>query len=318
MSMPLLSKLKWSAALYVNPRGIGWNYQVKGIPEQRASDTRRGFFIQQFKEIAVVYLALDVLNIYTSRYYYKPGVDPLTLTIRADTWPRGIWNAYSGMANQVLTTSYLHLQIATFSVLLGGSQPKDWPPLYGSFTEAYTIRRYWNTFWHQITRHMFVAYSRDLRAILHIRRGTWLSSYFDLYFTFTFSALFHGITMYAMPYGPNHSFNLRFMMWFHFMFWQAPAIQFEDLVIWCYKRIVGTTEGKVLNEEQQRQRRSETNVRTWHRIVGYIWVFGWWYYILPWPVDTVLRFEIAKASPLPFSVLNPVLTWAENITSSSG
>ena len=64
MSMSLLSKLKWSAALYVNPRGIGWNYQVKGIPEQRASDTRRGFFIQQFKEIAIVYLALDVLNMY--------------------------------------------------------------------------------------------------------------------------------------------------------------------------------------------------------------------------------------------------------------
>ena len=157
---------------------------------------------------------------------------------------------------------------------------------------------------------MFVAYSHDLRDILRIRRGTWLSSYFELYFAFTFSALFHGLTMYAMPYGPNHTFNLRFTMWFNFMFWQAPAIQFEDFVIWCYKQMVGKTEGKVMDEEQKRL---ETNATTWHKIVGYIWVFSWWYYILPWPVDAVLRFEIVKATPLPFSVLNPILTRAENM-----
>lgn len=64
MSMSLFGKLKWSAALYCNPRGIGWNYQVKGIPEQRAPNTKKGFLIQQIMEIAIVYLALDVLNMY--------------------------------------------------------------------------------------------------------------------------------------------------------------------------------------------------------------------------------------------------------------
>ena len=64
MSMSFFSKLKWSAALYCNPRGIGWNYQVKGIPKQRAPNTKMGFFIQQIKEIAIVFLAIDALNMY--------------------------------------------------------------------------------------------------------------------------------------------------------------------------------------------------------------------------------------------------------------
>ena len=99
------------------------------------------------------------------------------------------------------------------------------------------------------------------------------------------------------------------------MFWQAPAIQFEDLVIWCYKHIVGKMEGKVGDEEQKRL---EMKAMTWHKMVGYAWVLGWWYYIMPWPVDAVLRFGVVKATPLPFSVLNPIVTWAENSMARSG
>ena len=62
MSMSLFGKLKWSAALYCNPRGIGWNYQIKGIPKQRAPNTKGAFLIRQIKEIAIVFLAIDVLD----------------------------------------------------------------------------------------------------------------------------------------------------------------------------------------------------------------------------------------------------------------
>ena len=64
MSMSFFSKLKWSAALYCNPRGIGWNYQARGIPKQRAPNDKMGFLIQQIKEIAIVFLAINALDIY--------------------------------------------------------------------------------------------------------------------------------------------------------------------------------------------------------------------------------------------------------------
>ena len=162
---------------------------------------------------------------------------------------------------------------------------------------------------------MFVAYSGDLRDILHIRRGTWLSSYFELYFTFFFSALLHGLSTYALPYGPNHSFNLRFLMWFKFMAWQAPAIQFEDFVLWCYKRIVEKTEGKVGEGEQKRV---EMKPQTWHKVIGYIWVCGWCYFFMHWPADPMLRFGVFKKSPIPFSVLNPIVSWVQTASERRG
>ena len=60
--MSFFNKLKWSAALYCNPRGIGWNYQVRGIPKQRAPNDKMGFILQQIKEIAIVFLAIDALD----------------------------------------------------------------------------------------------------------------------------------------------------------------------------------------------------------------------------------------------------------------
>ena len=55
-------------------------------------------------------------------------------------------------------------------------------------------------------------------------KGTWLSSYSELYFCFFLSGLFHGILTYAMPYAPNFDFHTRSTMWFKFMFFQAFAI----------------------------------------------------------------------------------------------
>ena len=66
MSMSFFNKVKWSAALYCNPRGIGWNYQVRGIPKQRAPNDKMGFIIQQIKEIAIVFLAIDALDMCVS------------------------------------------------------------------------------------------------------------------------------------------------------------------------------------------------------------------------------------------------------------
>lgn len=80
-------------------------------------------------------------------------------------------------------------------------------------------------------------------------------------------------------------------------------------MIWCYKRAVERSGEKVRDGEQKRL---QTKATTWHTIVGYVWVFGWWYYIMSWPVDAVLRFGVVKATPLPFSVLSPILTLVEN------
>lgn len=152
-------------------------------------------------------------------------------------------------------------------------------------------------------RHMFVSWSQDVKNVVGIRRGTWLSSYSELYFTFTLSALCHGLITYAMPYGPDHTFYLRFWMWFNFMFFQAFAIHLEDIVIWCYKRVIGEPAGK--NQTQ------EGAGLSWQMVLGYFWVASCWYFVLGWCLNALLQLGIAQLNPLPFSVLQPILETVE-------
>ena len=248
----------------------------------------------------------------------------LTIDVRNTTLPIAASEIISWIG-QVVSTSYLYTQVAMVSVLLGGGQPKvycqilrtlycladplqDWPPLYGALRDAYTLRRYWNTFWHQLTRHMLVSYAKDLKTMLGIPRGTWISSYFELYFCFFLTALFHGLVTYALPHGPYHTFYLRFHLWFLFMFVQAPAIHLEDCVIWCYKQATRTTD----EEDKNGVASGGRDPAAWQKVVGYIWVIFFWYHVVPWPANAVLRFGMVKDSPVPFSILEPLLGLVEN------
>ena len=102
-----------------------------------------------------------------------------------------------------------------------------------------------------------------------------------------------------MPYTPNFDFHTRFTMWFNFMFFQAFAIHFEDLVIWAYERTLGN--------EHSKDKSSRETVRTWQIIVGYLWVYTWWYWIDPWTMDPLIRLGITATNPLPFSIIQPIL-----------
>ena len=179
---------------------------------------------------------------------------------------------------------------------------QDCPPLFGPISETYSLRRFWNTFWHQTARHFLVSYSQDLKRFCGIEKGTWLSSYSELYFCFFLSGLFHGISTYVMPYARSFDFHSRFTMWFNFMFFQAFAIHFEDLVIWAYKRSLGN--------EDLKDKSSHEGVRTWQMIVGYLWIYTWWYWIDPWTMDPLIRLGITATNPLPFSILEPILRLA--------
>ena len=62
MSLSFFDKMKWSAALYCSPRGIGWNYQVKGVPEYKPPHTKAQFFFQQIERLAVCFILLDAVQ----------------------------------------------------------------------------------------------------------------------------------------------------------------------------------------------------------------------------------------------------------------
>jgi len=75
-----LEKFKWATALFVNPRGIGWNFQGKHIRQHNLQINRFQFLITQiFKAIIYLY-ALQIIPRYVSTY-------DLPATMSYDTVP---------------------------------------------------------------------------------------------------------------------------------------------------------------------------------------------------------------------------------------
>ena len=59
-----LAKFKWAAALYCSPRGIGWNHQIKGVPEYQAPPSKSAFMIERLKSLAICFVFIDLCNMY--------------------------------------------------------------------------------------------------------------------------------------------------------------------------------------------------------------------------------------------------------------
>ncbi|KIM45589.1 hypothetical protein M413DRAFT_442253 [Hebeloma cylindrosporum] len=97
------------------------------------------------------------------------------------------------------------------AVATGLYEPRDWPHLFGSPLDAYTVRKCWGRVWHQMHRRTFTSNSNFLANVLHLPRGT-VMTYFKL---FTFS----------------ESKAIQFFVL------QAVAITFEDALIAIASRL---------------------------------------------------------------------------------
>ena len=146
-------KLRWAASLVFNLRGIGWNWQVKGVPAHRAPQQKAQFLVYQFGDWVKYYIITDLLGLYFETYHHAEGPALASLNL---------WDQHSlarSAANALFAGAKLYYPIqmnytlaSMISVLLGVCEPKDWPPLFGSIALATTLRNFWGKYWHQFIR----------------------------------------------------------------------------------------------------------------------------------------------------------------------
>ena len=122
--LPSLAKWKWAAALYCSPRGVGWNFQVKGVPPYMGPESKAGFVLDQARWLAVCYISIDALHFYSQEHYYRPGVDPVELTSYSKDWGRSCVNAIHGLLTPYFGLNLIYGELAIVCVLLGFGSPK--------------------------------------------------------------------------------------------------------------------------------------------------------------------------------------------------
>lgn len=102
------------------------------------------------------------------------------------------WLGLDLVVSDSLALSSFHDILSIISVSLDLDSPDEWPPLFSSITQAYTVRNFWSRFWHRLIYRSFRAHSSLFaRKILGIRRGSILARYVNNALVFLLSGLMH-------------------------------------------------------------------------------------------------------------------------------
>ena len=119
------AKFKWAIALYCSPRGVGWNFRVKGAPRYTGPKSRLGFVLNQLGWLTVCAVGIDAMGIYTREYYFggkewgSAGV-----TSYSSNWGRSAVNAVHGLCTPYFGLNLAYGQIAILCVGLRLDDPE--------------------------------------------------------------------------------------------------------------------------------------------------------------------------------------------------
>ncbi|PCH35769.1 hypothetical protein WOLCODRAFT_133975 [Wolfiporia cocos MD-104 SS10] len=267
--LSFLRRVYWSMCVFFNNRGVGWSYQVSNVPP-RPSEARWTFVRQQLFAVFRWYLVLDIAQ---SLQRYCPQL------FRHETGTRAL--VAEGLVHRCVTIAIVAVQYTLLSVVCvaaGISVPRDWPAIYGSWADAYTVRRFWGRSYHQMLRRYTRSIGKAVCQLLCLRPRSKASSYVQLYAAFAVSGLMHcgGDLMVSRGiFGAS----------FPFYFMQAIAIMFEDAVIGIARRL------------------GLKSSNAWTRFVGYIWLVVWLGISAPWYVNWSMRAGANNAGRFSFSLI---------------
>lgn len=144
-----LINAKSAIGLLWNMRRIGTRWQVKNVPSSKnlENQSRPTFISRRLATTILAYLFVDTIA------SLPPPEPTLIQPDKAALFPPRGLGVDDTIFRTVMTFSYflttaiLNLFMtnvgAIFAVLSGLSTPVDCPPLYGSFSEAYSVRRFW-------------------------------------------------------------------------------------------------------------------------------------------------------------------------------
>ncbi|KAE9365915.1 hypothetical protein N431DRAFT_487799 [Stipitochalara longipes BDJ] len=153
--------------IWTNFRGLPTkNHSQSSTPNE--SVNRIAFSIVRSTRILAIYTAnrlithtistvllglnLELEDFAPTKQSLLPSLNHQDLCLRAIMSAQWIWSSYS-----TLTSAHDFLAILFVSVLRW-DVPTQWPTLFGSIVEAYSLRRFWGVFWHRLHVKPFEAY----------------------------------------------------------------------------------------------------------------------------------------------------------------
>lgn len=137
---PFGARLHWALCLFVNTRGVGWAHEPKGVFSPHPRLTRARFIVFQIFKLALCVGLLDVVNaiVVSTSIFTKASIPTASQPLHWRVF--GIFLFAIGSASSLST---VHIILSIVGVGTGISEPQRWPPLFGKWTDTYTLRTFW-------------------------------------------------------------------------------------------------------------------------------------------------------------------------------
>lgn len=135
-------RLAWALRLAATLRGIGWDWQVKSVPEHLEPNAPRLQFVGKRVLDLVVHTLVKSIALYSIGFCEAIQQKALSsspwtgwLLRVVENWCGAIWSWN--------TVGIGYAAISVIAVLLGISEPWEWPPMLNSVAMATSVRKTW-------------------------------------------------------------------------------------------------------------------------------------------------------------------------------
>ena len=184
-----------------------------------------------------------------------PSITARETAIRSWLVIHFVWSSYC-------TFTATHDILAIAHVLLGIDEPEEWPRLYGSVIEAYSMRRFWGKFWHRLVQRSYEAYGSLLsRKVLGLLPGSFADRSCVNFSVFLISGIVHALITVQLGFACGYWEDLAF-----FVICYAAVLVEEGVQLAASRTFIG---------------RGEWQDGWICRGLGYLWVFGFLFWVLP-------------------------------------
>ncbi|RPA99609.1 hypothetical protein L873DRAFT_1843512 [Choiromyces venosus 120613-1] len=279
-----LRKVLWSTKLFLDQRGVGWNFRVKGVAPAPGKKKigRWEFVLERAVWGAVLAVAYDFCHEFVVTGYKIPdargGGGGGYVSAREGGFIRRFAIAVVNFAGIELN----HVFCSVLVVAVGLYEPEDWPPLFGPLTSITSIRNFWGTFWHQTIRRTLTLLSTSPFVPLPKTYATAIT------LSFLTSGLFHALPLLVMPPFSRSTIPYGILA---FYFLQPLGILLESLFSSAFHKGKSTA---------------------WTRTAGRIWTALWFNYTLPLFWNDMFAVGMMDGNSLLVSVAGVVRRWWYN------
>ncbi|KAK4574442.1 hypothetical protein LTR86_001283 [Recurvomyces mirabilis] len=174
-----------------------------------------------------------------------------------------LWTVAHYLITNHCALSLYHQALAFIAVGLGLNEPRDWPPFFGDFTAAFSVRRFWSRSWNQIVYRTFRNHANVfVRHVFRLQAHTAAARVAEGFIVFLISGVLHAVVSYQVGY---RGVAMAEIVWFMS---QPVAMLVEDLVQTLMSAIIAGVKLKPSSTQ-------------WMYSAGYLWVLGFFMFALP-------------------------------------